>query len=98
MGINEFLKIVVLWLYIMVIMYKYNPIGLKGRYNMAKKYKDFTVEEKQEYKEKRDAYWKKREEAAYNAYEQLKGGSWKSSKLHLKSCHCLTPWLKHLEL
>ena len=40
---------------------------------MTKKYKDFTVEEKQEYKEKRDAYWKKREETAYNCYEQLKG-------------------------
>lgn len=53
-------------------MYKYNPIGLKGRYNMAKKYKDFTLEEKQEYKEKRDAYWKKREETAYNSYIQLK--------------------------
>lgn len=39
---------------------------------MTKKYKDFTAEEKQQYKEKRDAYWKKREEAAYNSYEQLK--------------------------
>lgn len=63
-------------------MYRYNPIGLKGRYNMAKKYKDFTEQEKQEYKEKRDAYWKKREEAAYNAYEQLKG---ELEKLHASS-------------
>lgn len=38
-----------------------------------KKYADYTQEEKQAYKEKRDAYWKKREETAYNAYEQLKG-------------------------
>ena len=52
-------------------MYRYNPIGLKGRYNM-KKYADYTPEEKAKYKEKREAYWKKREEAAYNSYEQLK--------------------------
>lgn len=39
---------------------------------MSKKYKDFTEQEKQEYKEKREAYWKKREETAYNSYLQLK--------------------------
>lgn len=39
---------------------------------MAKKYADYTVEEKAQYKEKRDAYWKKREETAYNSYIQLK--------------------------
>lgn len=37
-----------------------------------KKYADYTPEEKQEYKEKRDAYWKKREEVAFTSYEQLK--------------------------
>lgn len=37
-----------------------------------KKYADFTAEEKAQYKEKREAYWKKREETAYNSYEQLK--------------------------
>ena len=37
-----------------------------------KKYADYTPEEKQAYKEKRDAYWKKREETAYNSYIQLK--------------------------
>ena len=52
-------------------MYRYNPIGLKGRYNM-KKYADYTPEEKAQYKEKREAYWKKREETAYNSYVQLK--------------------------
>ena len=52
-------------------MYRYNPIGLKGRYNM-RKYADYTPEEKAQYKEKREAYWKKREETAYNSYVQLK--------------------------
>lgn len=52
-------------------MYRYNPIGLKGRYNM-KKYADYTPEEKAQYKEKREAYWKKREETAYNSYLKLK--------------------------
>lgn len=47
-----------------------------------KKYADYTPEEKQEYKEKREAYWKKREETAYNAYEQLKG---ELEKLHASS-------------
>lgn len=37
-----------------------------------KKYADYTPEEKAQYKEKREAYWKKREETAYNSYEQLK--------------------------
>lgn len=37
-----------------------------------KKYADYTPEEKAQYKEKREAYWKKREEAAYNSYVQLK--------------------------
>ena len=37
-----------------------------------KKYADYTAEEKAQYKEKRDAYWKKREETAYNSYVQLK--------------------------
>ena len=37
-----------------------------------RKYADYTPEEKREYKEKRDAYWKKREETAYNSYVQLK--------------------------
>lgn len=37
-----------------------------------KKYADFTVQEKAQYKEKRDAYWKKREEAAYNSFLSLK--------------------------
>ena len=37
-----------------------------------KKYADYTAEEKAQYKEKREAYWKKREETAYNSYEQLK--------------------------
>ena len=54
-----------------VVVPRYNPIGLKGRYNM-KKYADYTPEEKQQYKEKREAYWKKREETAYNSYIQLK--------------------------
>ena len=38
-----------------------------------RKYADYTPEEKAQYKEKRDAYWKKREETAYNSYVQLKG-------------------------
>ena len=37
-----------------------------------KKYADYTAEEKAQYKEKREAYWKKREETAYNSYIQLK--------------------------
>ena len=37
-----------------------------------KKYADYTPEEKAQYKEKREAYWKKREETAYNSYVQLK--------------------------
>lgn len=39
---------------------------------MVKKYKDFTEQEKQEYKEKRNAYWEKREQVAMQSYEQLK--------------------------
>lgn len=60
-----------MWLGTTVVVPRYNPIGLKGRYNM-KKYADYTAEEKAQYKEKRDAYWKKREETAYNSYLQLK--------------------------
>ena len=37
-----------------------------------RKYADYTPEEKAQYKEKREAYWKKREETAYNSYVQLK--------------------------
>lgn len=47
-----------------------------------KKYADYTPEEKAQYKEKRDAYWKKREETAYNSYEQLKA---ELEKLHASS-------------
>ena len=60
-----------MWLGTTVVVPRYNPIGLKGRYNM-RKYADYTPEEKAQYKEKREAYWKKREETAYNSYVQLK--------------------------